>query len=344
MQSEDFNTAFHIAERCQACLGELLLTRRKIIVTRHLPEAVEERAARDYDAILNKEDRPIAMDELLAMAEGMDALLISSSDKFNAAAIARLPKSVKILSTFSVGLDHLDVPAAKAHGVRIGNTPEAVTVATAEIAMLCMLGAARRAWEGQHMVRDRKWVGLKLTELLGRRLDNKRLGIYGMGKIGQAVAKRARAFDMEIHYHNRRRLTPQEEQGATFHETLDSLLAVSDVLSINAPSTPETQGMLNAAAIAKMPRGAIVVNTARGDLVVDEDLIAALKSGQVAYAGLDVFKGEPRINEGYYDLQNTFLLPHMGSATIEARNEMGFAALDNIDAVLAGKEPPYPVV
>lgn len=314
------------------------------MLTRRLPPAVEARASRDYDAILNPEDRILPMDEILSRAEGIDALLICSSEKFTADAFARLPQSVKIVSTFSVGLDHIDVAAAKARGVRIGNTPDAVTVATAEIAMLCMLGAARRAWEGQKMVRDRQWHGWHSTQLLGRRLDNKRLGIFGMGKIGQAVAKRARGFDMEIHYHNRRRLTPAEEQGAIFHDSLESLLAVSDVLSINAPSTPETQGMLNAAAIARLPKGAIVVNTARGDLIVDEDLIAALKSGQVAYAGLDVFKGEPRINEGYYDLPNTFLLPHMGSATVEARDEMGFAALDNIDAVLAGREPPYPVV
>ncbi len=320
------------------------MTRHKIIVTRCLPPAVHERATRDYDAVLNKEDRIIPMGELLAMAEGADALLICSSEKFNADALARLPQSVKILSTFSVGLDHIDVPAAKARGVRVGNTPDAVTVATAEISMLLILGAARRAWEGQKMLRDRAWHGWHSTQLLGRRLDNKKLGIFGMGKIGQAVAQRARGFDMEIHYHNRRRLSPAEEQGATYHDSLDSLLAISQVLSINAPSTPETRGMLNTAAIAKLPDGAIVVNTARGDLVVDEDLIAALKSGKVAYAGLDVFRGEPRINEGYYDLPNTFLLPHMGSATVEARDEMGFAALDNIDAVLAGREPPYPVV
>jgi lactate dehydrogenase-like 2-hydroxyacid dehydrogenase len=320
------------------------VTKYKIILTRRLPPAVEERATRDYEATLNTEDRIYPMDEIMAMADGMDAMLICSSEKFNAAALERLPKSVKILSTFSAGLDHIDVPAAKARGVRIGNTPDAVTVATAEIAVLCMLGAARRSWEGQKMLRDREWHGWHSTQLLGRRLDNKRLGIFGMGKIGQAVAKRARAFDMVIHYHNRRRLTAAEEQGAVYHDSLDSLLAVSDVLSINAPSTAQTQGMFNAATFAKLPDGAIVVNTARGDLVVDDDLIAALKSGKVAYAGLDVFKGEPRINEGYYDLPNTFLLPHMGSSTIEARNDMGFHALDNIDAVLAGREPPYPVV
>jgi lactate dehydrogenase-like 2-hydroxyacid dehydrogenase len=181
-------------------------------------------------------------------------------------------------------------------------------------------------------------------QLIGRRLDGKRLGIYGMGKIGQALAKRARGFDMEIHYHNRRRLSPAEEQGAVYHPTLDSLLAVSDVFSINAPSTAESRGVINAETLAKLPSGAIVVNTARGDLVNDADLIAALKSGQVGYAGLDVFAGEPNIHPGYFELENVFLLPHMGTSVIEARDEMGFAALDNIDAVLAGREPPSPVV
>jgi lactate dehydrogenase-like 2-hydroxyacid dehydrogenase len=320
------------------------LTRRRIVLTRRLPPDVQDRASRDYDAVLNPEDRIYSMDEVLGLAEGADALLICSSEKFNAAAFARLPQSVKIVSTFSVGLDHLDIEAARARGVRIGNTPDAVTVATAEIAMLCLLGAARRSYEGQKMLRDREWIGWHSTQLLGRRLDKKRLGIFGMGKIGRALAQRARGFDMEIHYHNRSRLSPDLEQGAVYHDTLDSLLAVSDVISLNAPATPETRSVLNAETIAKLPHGAIVVNTARGDLIDDEPLIAALKSGQVAYAGLDVFRGEPRINDGYYDLPNTFLLPHMGSATIEARNEMGFAALDNIDAVLAGREPPYPVV
>jgi lactate dehydrogenase-like 2-hydroxyacid dehydrogenase len=320
------------------------LTRRRIVLTRRLPPDVQDRASRDYDAVLNPEDRIYSMDEVLGLAEGADALLICSSEKFNAAAFARLPQSVKIVSTFSVGLDHLDIEAARARGVRIGNTPDAVTVATAEIAMLCLLGAARRSYEGQKMLRDREWVGWHSTQLLGRRLDKKRLGIFGMGKIGRALAQRARGFDMEIHYHNRSRLSPDLEQGAVYHDTLDSLLAVSDVISLNAPATPETRSVLNAETIAKLPHGAIVVNTARGDLIDDEPLIAALKSGQVAYAGLDVFRGEPRINDGYYDLPNAFLLPHMGSATIEARNEMGFAALDNIDAVLAGREPPYPVV
>ena len=321
-----------------------MANRQKIILTRRLPPLVEERAVRDYNAVRNEEDRVYTPDELIAIAEGAEALLICSSEKLNREMIGRIPSSVKIVSTFSAGLDHIDIAAARNKGLRIGNTPDAVTIATAEIAMLLVLGAARRAPEGEAMIRDHQWTGWHTQQLLGRRLDGKRLGIFGMGKIGQALAKRARGFDMVIHYHNRRRLPAEKEFGAVYHESLDSLLAVSDVLSLNAPSTPETQSVLNAATIARLPHGAMVVNTARGDLVVDEDLLAALRSGRLAYAGLDVFRGEPRINEGYYTVPNAFLLPHLGSATVEARNEMGFAALDNIDAVLNGKEPPYGVV
>lgn len=294
--------------------------------------------------MLNEADKLLSADELLKLADGAQALMICGSEKMTRDVLERMPASVKIISTFSAGLDHIDVEAAKARGIRIGNTPDAVTIATAEIAMLLILTAARRATEGQAMVREHQWTGWHTTQLLGRRLDGKKLGIYGMGKIGQKLARMARGFDMEIHYHNRSRLPTEQELGATYHGSFDSLLAISDVLSLNAPSTPETRGILNAAAIEKLPAKAIVINTARGDLVVDEDLIAALKSERVFSAGLDVFKGEPKIHDGYYGLPNAFLLPHLGSATEEARDEMGFAALDNIDAVLAGREPPYPVV
>jgi lactate dehydrogenase-like 2-hydroxyacid dehydrogenase len=321
-----------------------LTQRQKIILTRRFPPRVEERAARDYQAVLNSDDRLLSADELVALAEGADALMLCSSEKMRRDVIERLPASVKIISTYSAGLDHIDVDAARDRGIRVGNTPDAVTIATAEIAMLLVLTAARRATEGQGMLRDRQWTGWHTMQLLGRRLDNKRLGIYGMGKIGQKLARMARGFDMEVHYHNRNRLPSEMELDAIYHKSFDSLLAVSDVLSLNAPSTPDTRGILNAAAIETLPADAIVVNTARGDLVVDDDLIAALKSGRVFSAGLDVFAGEPRIHEGYYALPNAFLLPHMGSATREARDEMGFAALDNIDAALAGRELPYPVV
>ncbi len=320
------------------------MAKQKLLMTRRLSDAVIERAGRDYDLDLNAEDKIMSSEELVARCQGKDALLVTLTEKFTPDVIAQLPGSVRVIATYSVGYEHIDLQAAKARAIRVSNTPDAVTIATAEIAMLLILGSARRAPEGERLLREKKWGGWQPMQLIGRRLDGKRLGIYGMGKIGQALAKRARAFDMEIHYHNRRRLSAAEEQGAIFHETLDSLLAVSDVFSVNAPSTPETRGAINASIFAKLPRGAIVVNTARGDLINDDDLIAALKSGQVGYAGLDVFKGEPNIHEAYYGLENAFLLPHMGTSVIEARNEMGFAALDNIDAVFAGREPPSALV
>ncbi len=318
--------------------------RYKLLMTRRLSPAVIERARRDYDLELNETDHIMTREELVARCQGKDALLVTLTEKFTPEVIAKLPPSVRVIATYSVGHEHIDLEAAKTRRIRVSNTPDAVTIATAEIAMLLILGCARRAPEGERLLKEKKWGGWQPMQLIGRRLDGKRLGIYGMGKIGQALAKRARAFDMEIHYCKRQRLSPAEEQGAIYHETFDSLLAVSEFFSINAPSTPETRGSVNAAALAKLPRGAIVVNTARGDLVNDDDLIAALKSGQVAYAGLDVFKGEPNIHPGYYELENVFLLPHMGTSVIEARNEMGFAALDNIDAVLAGREPPSALV
>jgi lactate dehydrogenase-like 2-hydroxyacid dehydrogenase len=320
------------------------MQKHRLLVTRRLTDAVLTRARRDYDAELNSNDTVWSGDELVERAAGKDALLICLTEKFPPEIIARLPRSVRVISTFSVGTDHIDLKAAKERGIAVTNTPDAVTIATAEIAMLLILGCTRRAPEGQRLLKERKWAGWQPMQLLGRRLDGKKLGIYGMGKIGQALAKRARAFEMDIHYHNRKRLPADEEQGAVFHETFESLLRVSDVLSVNAPSTPQTRGSVNAAALALLPEGAIVVNTARGDLVHDDDLIAALQSGQVAYAGLDVFSGEPEIHEAYYTLDNAFLLPHMGTSVVEARNEMGFAALDNIDAVLAGREPPFRVI
>ena len=309
-------------------------------MTRMLSPAVIERARRDYELDLNETDHVMSADEIVARSQDKDALLVTLTEKLTAGVIAKLPQSVRIVATYSVGYDHIDLAAAQARGIRVSNTPDAVTVATAEIAMLLILGAARRAQEGERLLREKKWGGWQPMQLIGRRLDGKRLGILGLGKIGQALAKRARAFDMEIHYHNRRRCAPEEEAGAIYHATPGSLLGVSEFLSINAPSTPETRGILNAEAFAKLPRGAIVVNTARGDLINDDDLIAALKSGQVGYAGLDVFRGEPDIHPEYYGLENVFLLPHMGTSAIEARDEMGFAALDNIDAVLAGRDGP----
>ncbi|MGE0626605.1 MAG: 2-hydroxyacid dehydrogenase [Hyphomicrobiaceae bacterium] len=316
--------------------------KKRLLVTRRLPSEIEARAARDYDARLNAGDQPYTTDDLVRLSAEHDAFLVCLTDKLPRDAIERMDKRLKIISTFSVGTEHIDIRAARERGIAVGNAPHGVTVATAEIAMLLILGAARRAPEGERMLFAREWKGWKPMELLGRRLDGKRLGILGLGSIGQAVARRARAFDMEIHYHNRRRRPPAEEQGAVYHSSFEDMLPVTDVLSIHAPSTPETRGMINARTLSLLPRGALVVNTARGDLVIDEDLIAALRSGQVGYAGLDVFAGEPNLHEGYRGLDNVFLLPHMGTSALEARRDMGFEALDNIDACFAGRPLPFP--
>lgn len=315
--------------------------KKRILITRRLPQAVEERANRDYEVVQNADDHQMTAEEVLAEAKNVDAILVTITDKFRKDVIDALPDNIKAISTFSVGYDHIDLEAAKARGIKVGFAPHGVTIATAEIAMLLLLGSARRAGEGEAMIRNRAWPGWAPLQLVGQRLDGKKLGIYGFGKIAQALAQRARGFDMEIHYYDIVRQPPEKEQGAIFHESLDSLLAISQFFSINAPSTPETRGFFNTETINKLPHGAVVVNTARGDLVNDNDLIAALKSGRLSYAGLDVFAGEPKINKAYYDLPNTFLLPHLGSAAIEARNQMGFEALDNLDAVFAGKEMPF---
>ncbi len=314
---------------------------KRLLITRRLPAAVEERANRDYTVVQNADDHQMTTDEIVQKAADVDAILITITDKLREDVIAALPEHIKIISTFSIGYDHIDIDAAKGRGIKVGNAPHGVTVATAEIAMLLLLGAARRAGEGEAMIRNRAWPGWAPLQLVGQRLDNKKLGIFGFGKIGRALAQRARGFDMEIHYHDIVRAKPEDEKGAIFHDTLDSLLSVSEFFSINAPSLPSTRYFFNKSAIEKMPQGAVVVNTARGDLVQDEDVIEALKSGRLSYAGLDVFAGEPKINEGYYDLPNTFLLPHLGSAAIEARNQMGFEALDNVDAAFAGKDMPF---
>jgi lactate dehydrogenase-like 2-hydroxyacid dehydrogenase len=310
---------------------------RTVLFTRRLPDAVERRAARDYRLIANPEDRPLTAEEIVSRSEGADAVVCCVADKMTAAVFSRLPATVRIVASFGVGTEHLDLAAAKARGIVVTNTPEVLTDATAEAALLLLLGAARRAYEGQEMLRSGRWTGWTPTQLMGHQLSGKRLGIVGMGRIGQAMARRARGFGVEIHYTDQQRLPPEKEEGARFHPTVEELLPLSELLSLHAPSTSETRHLLDARRLALLPRGAIVVNSARGDLVDDEALIAALRSGQVGAAGLDVFQGEPAVNPGYRTLPNTFLLPHMGSATIETRDAMGFRALDNVDAVLSGR-------
>ena len=310
-----------------------------ILVTRALPAAVEQRLQRDYNAVLNPEDRLYGREELLARAADVDAILPCHTERFPAEVIDQLPARVRIIANFSVGVDHVDLQAAEARGVVVTNTPDVLSDATAEIAMLLMLGAARRASEGGQLVRSRQWRDWSPAFMVGRQITGKRFGIIGMGRVGQVTARRARGFDMELHYHNRHRVDPAAESGARYHASLKELLPHCDVLSIHCPATPDTAGLLNAECIALLPDDAIVVNTARGGVVDDEALIAALRSGKLWAAGLDVYNGEPDIHPGYRDLNNTFLLPHIGSATRETRDAMGFRALDNLDAFFAGREP-----
>jgi lactate dehydrogenase-like 2-hydroxyacid dehydrogenase len=311
-----------------------------VLVTRKLPQAVEDRLRRDYEPRFNRDDRLYKTDELIALAQGADILLPCHTEKLSADVIARLPASIKAIVCFSVGVDYVDLAAAKARNIVVTNTPDVLTDATAEIAMLLMLGAARRASEGERLIRAGKWKSWSTTFMIGRQVTGKRLGIVGMGRVGQATAQRARGFDMTILYSNRSRLSPELEKGATYFDSVEAMLPRCDYLALHCPATPETHHLLNAERIALLPDGAIVVNTARGSVIDDDAMVSALLSGKLAAAGLDVFNGEPdNIHPGYRELENTFLLPHIGSATIETRDAMGYRALDNLDAIAAGYQP-----
>jgi lactate dehydrogenase-like 2-hydroxyacid dehydrogenase len=313
-----------------------------LFVTRRLPASIEALAEREFVARLTPSD--VAISDLVARAEGADAVLCCPGDALDAKTIAALPASVRVIGTFSVGYDHIDIGAAKARGIKVCNTPDVLSVATAECAMLLIMMAARRAGEGERLVRAGKWDGWAPTQLLGTQVSGRRLGIFGMGRIGREIARMARGFGMEVHYRDMVRLPPDLEDGATFHDNDDSFLPVCQVLSLNAPGGEGTRHWLNEARISRLPAGAVVVNAARGTLVDDEALIAALRSGHIAAAGLDVYNGEPRLHAGYLTLENVVLLPHLGSATVETRDAMGRIVLSGIGAVLAGETPSNLVV
>ena len=314
--------------------------RPRVLATRRYPPEIEARIAQDYRVTLNETDRIHSPEELVAAAREHDAVICCPSERFSREVLEQVAGSIGIIAAFSVGFEHIDVPAARDVGIVVTNTPDVLTDATADTAMLCILAAARRGAECDRFVRSGRWDRWHTMLMLGIHVSGKRLGILGMGRIGQALARRARGFDMDIHYHNRRRLPPDQEQGATFHADPADLLAVSDIFSINCPSTAETVKFLNAERIEMLPEGAIVVNTARGNIVVDDALIAALRSGRLAAAGLDVFDNEPNLHPGYLDLENAFMLPHVGSATHETRMAMGATCLDNLAAFFAGRPCP----
>lgn len=322
------------------------MTTPRVFVSGLFPPQVLAQFVDRFAASHNQTGQKLTGDEIVAATREANAevVVVTGSDKIDAVLIERLPPSIRILCTLSVGTDHIDLKAAKERGLIVLNTPDVLTESVADIAILLMLGAARRAVEGIEMLRAGKWSGWAPGQLLGRDIWGSRLGIFGMGRIGRAIATRARGFGMSIHYHNRSRLTPDVELGATYHADPADLFRVSEVLCVACPATAETRNIVNAETLALLPKGAIVTNVSRGDTVDDAALIAALESGHVSSAGLDVFAGEPNINPAYMALPNVFGLPHLGSATVGTRVGMARILCDGLEDLMAGKIPGNRVV
>ena len=303
---------------------------KKILITRKLIKSSEEYASSIFDIKLNEEDKLLTKDELIDKSSDCDGILSSLTEKLDADVISKLSDKVKIISNFAVGFGNIDFDAAKKRNIIVTNTPDVLTDATAEIAMLVLLGAARRAKEGIEWVNKKNWKWSS-TFLMGKQLSESRLGILGMGRVGRAVADRARAFGMKIHYYNRSRLNKNLEKNAVYHKSIESLLSVSDFFSINCPSTKETKHIINNKTIKCFPNGAVVSNSARGDMIDDDAMVDALKNGKIFSLGLDVYNGEPDIHPDYLTLPNVFVLPHLGSATKKTRTAMADLAINNID-------------
>ena len=308
-------------------------------ITRKLSDATLDRARNDYEVIVDLNDGLHSAGEIISMSSMVDAILPCHSEIFSQTVAEQLDPRVKIIANHSVGVDHCDLPALKKRGIVVTNTPDVLSDATAEIAMLLMLGAARRAVEGDRMVRTGEWDFWSPSFMVGKQMTGQRLGIVGMGRVGQVMARRARGFDMEVHYYNRSRLEPELEQGAIYHPTIEKLLPVADFLSLHCPATPQTTGLMNQERFGLLPDGAVLVNTARGTLIDETALLGALDRGKISAAGLDCFANEPGGNPAFAAYENVFMLPHIGSATALTRDAMGFRALDNLDAFFAGKKP-----
>ncbi len=303
---------------------------KKVFVARKLLGSNEKRMSEIWDAKLNSEDKVYSQSELIELSRDCDGILCSIVDKFDAETINKLSDKVKIISNFAVGFGNIDIKAAMNKNIIVTNTPDVLTDATAEIAILILLGAARRATEGRKWVDKKNW-NWSANFLMGKQLTDSRLGILGMGRIGQALAERTKSFGMKIHYHNRKKLPSNLEKGAIYHESLKSLISVSDFFSINCPTTEETNKIINEETLSYFPNGAVIINSARGDMIDDEAMINALKSGKVFALGLDVYNGEPDIHPQYLQLDNVFILPHLGSATEKTRFAMADLAISNIE-------------
>lgn len=311
---------------------------KKILITRKLLKENDERVKKIFDAKFNSEDKIYSSDELISLSQGCDGILSFVTTPINKEVIEKLPDTIKIISNYAVGYGNIDVEVAKSKGIVVTNTPEVLTDATADISILLLLGASRRAYEGRRDAEKENWKW-SADYLIGKQMSGKKLGIIGMGNIGRAVAQRARGFDMEIHYHNRSRLDPSLENGAIYHNDLKDLLKNSEFLSINCPGSKETENLINEETINYLPDRAVVANAARGEVIEDEAMIKAMKSDKIFGLGLDVYKGEPKINPKYLELDNLFLLPHLGSATKKTRIAMGDRAIDNLEAFFSGNKP-----
>ncbi len=320
--------------------------RLSVVVTRRLPEPVETRLSELFDVQLRSDDTPMSRQELAAAMKEADVLVPTVTDTIDAALLGHAGEKLKLISNYGAGVDHIDVATARQRGILVSNTPGVLTDDTADMAMALIMAVVRRIPEGLAVMQKGDWQGWAPTAMLGGRLAGRRLGILGMGQIGQAVARRARAFGMQIHYHNRRRLRSEIEVDleATYWESLDQMVARMDVISVNCPSTPSTFHLLNARRLKLLKPSAVLVNTSRGEVIDEHALTRMLRSGDIAGAGLDVYEKGTDINPRLRELPNVVLLPHMGSATLEGRIEMGEKVLLNIKTFEDGHRPPDQVV
>ncbi|MBR9808517.1 MAG: D-glycerate dehydrogenase [Alphaproteobacteria bacterium] len=318
----------------------------KVVVTRKLPAPVELRLKELFDARLNEDDHAFTQDELVDAMQTADVLVPTVTDRLDGRVMARAGEQLRLIAQFGAGVDNIDVQSAIQRGITVTNTPGVLTDDTADVAMALILSVPRRLFEGAQIMNTGGFDGWTPTWMMGRRLAGKRLGIIGMGRIGQAVARRAKAFGLQIHYHNRKPVSPRIEEllEATYWDSLDQMLARMDIVSVNCPHTPATFHLMNARRIELMKPEAYVVNTARGEVIDEAALARALKAGKIAGAGLDVFEREPAVNEELLGLPNVVLLPHMGSATIEGRTEMGEKVIINIKTFADGHRPPDRVI
>ncbi len=304
--------------------------KRKILITRKLLKENENKLKEIFDAKLNNQDEIYSADKIVELSKDCEGILCAVTDQFNKELIDRLSPSVKIIANFAVGYGNIDLDAARQRNIVVTNTPEVLDDSTADISILLLLGASRKVLEARRAAELQNWKW-SADFLLGKQMSNKRLGILGMGRIGRAVAKRARGFNMEIHYHNRNQLSKDLEGGAIYHKKIKDLFSCSDFLSINCPATKETNKIINKETLAFLPDNVVIGNAARGDVVDDEAMIAALKTKKVFAFGLDVYNGEPKIHPEYLKLNNIFLLPHLGSATKRTRWDMAYRATQNLE-------------